>query len=291
MLNGNGADIWRLVLDSALRSADHLIHRLFRFIAVAVAVAVCMAPVMTPSRAAEPAQHGAAILVYHRFGPTAGPTTVSDSVLDEQLAWLVANARVAPLRSVINALQADMTSAECPSVAITADDGHRSVYTDLYPRIRRYQLPVTLFIYPSAISNAAYALTWEELREMAVSGLVDIQSHTYWHPNFKQEKARRSLADYHDFVTMQMSRSKQVIETRIGRPVDMLAWPFAIYDAELEAAATKAGYVTGFILGNRAALPGTDALALPRFWMSDSDRGARLAAMLATTCSPNASHP
>jgi Polysaccharide deacetylase len=49
---------------------------------------------------------------------------------------------------------------------------------------------VTLFVYPSAVSNAAYALTWEQLRELQATGLVDIQSHTYWHPNFREEKRR-----------------------------------------------------------------------------------------------------
>lgn len=235
-------------------------------------------------------QNGAAILVYHRFGPTAGSTMVSDAALDEQLAWLASHVRVAPLRSVVAALHAGNASSGRPCVAITADDGHRSVYTDLYPRIRRYGLPVTLFIYPSAISNASYALTWQELTEMVGSGLVDVQSHTYWHPNFHQEKARRTPADYRDFVAMQLTRSKQVLETRIGRPVDMLAWPYAIYDDELEAAASRAGYVAGFILGNRPALPDTDMLALPRIWVSDSDRAARLAATVAAACPADAGH-
>jgi peptidoglycan/xylan/chitin deacetylase (PgdA/CDA1 family) len=274
------------MFDSALRSAGGLIHRLLRL--VAVAVAICTALGAMPGRAAEQTQHGVAILVYHRFGPTAGPTTVSDAALDEQLAWIASHARVAALRPLIDDLHAGLSSAEHPCMAITADDGHRSVYTELYPRIRRYRLPVTLFIYPSAISNAPYALTWAELQEMAASGLVDVQSHTYWHPNFKQEKAHRSPADYRDFVAMQLVRSKQVIGAQIGRPVDMLAWPFAIHDDELEAAAAKAGYFAGFILGNQTALPATDMLALPRFWMSDSDRGARLAAMVATTCPPDA---
>jgi hypothetical protein len=38
-----------------------------------------------------------------------------------------------------------------------ADDGHRSVYTDLYPRFFSHRLAVTLFIYPSAISNVPYS--------------------------------------------------------------------------------------------------------------------------------------
>ena len=80
---------------------------------------------------------------------------------------------------------------------------------------------------------------------------------------------------------MQLSRSRQVLEAHIGRPVDMLAWPFAIHDEELESAAAKAGYRVGFLLDNRAARAGTNVLALPRFWISDSDRSVRLAAMLA----------
>lgn len=234
--------------------------------------------------AAEHVDGGGAILVYHRFGPTAGSTTVSDAALDEQVAWLAAHVRVAPLRSVLDALGKGATASDRPCVAITADDGHQSIYTDLYPRILRYRLPVTLFIYPSAIADAAYALTWPELTEMVASGLVDVQSHTYWHPNFNQEKARRTPADYKAFVDTQLVRSKMVLETRIGRPVDLLAWPFAIYDRELETAAVKAGYMAGFILGNRAVRAGTDRMALPRFWVSDGDRAARLAVRLASAC-------
>ena len=252
----------------------------------ALALAICAPLVAMPGRAVGQTPAGAAILVYHRFGPTAGSTTVSDAALDEQLGWLASHARVVPLRSVVEALRAGETSADRPCEAITADDGHSSIYTDLYPRILRYRLPITLFIYPSAISNASYALTWSQLMEMASSGLVDVQSHTYWHPNFQHEKAHRSPPAYREFVDMQLSRSRQVLEAHIGRPVDMLAWPFAIHDQELDAAAVQAGYSIGFVLGNRAARPDTDMLALPRFWVSDSDRPVRLAAMLASAACP-----
>jgi peptidoglycan/xylan/chitin deacetylase (PgdA/CDA1 family) len=236
------------------------------------------------AEAAGDAQHSAAILVYHRFGPAAASTTVSDRALDAQLAWLASHMNVGTLNSVISGLRNANAMPGRACVAITADDGHRSVYTNLFPRIRRYGFPVTLFIYPSAISNASYALTWQQLGEMAASGLVDVQSHTYWHPNFHHEKAHRLHEDYERFVAMQLARSKQVIEQRVGRPVDMLAWPYGIVDADLETAARKAGYVFAFTLGNRAALWDTDPLALPRLWISDSDRGARFAAKIKAAC-------
>ncbi|MFW1406334.1 polysaccharide deacetylase family protein, partial [Vibrio parahaemolyticus] len=92
-----------------------------------------------------------------------------------------------------------------------------------------------------AISNASYAITWEQLHEMQASGFVDVQSHTYWHPNFHIERKRRSPADYRAFVDDQLRRSRQVLEARLKTPVDLLAWPFGIVDSELEAAAQQAG--------------------------------------------------
>jgi len=251
---------------------------------VAIILALCLGFAASACDAAPAPRAGAAILVYHRFGPKAASTTVSDAALDIQLAWLARHVRVEPLRDVIAALRAGDIAAGRACVAITADDGHRSVYTDLFPRILRYRLPVTLFIYPSAISNASYALTWPELAEMQASGLVDVQSHTYWHPNFHQEKARRTPDDYRAFVTMQLVRSKQVLEARTGRTVNMLAWPFAIHDAELEAAASRAGYTTAFLLGNQPALPTDDMLALPRIWVSDADHDAQLARTIGSAC-------
>lgn len=249
---------------------------------VVLVLALCAA--LVAPTGAQPVRGSAAILVYHRFGPTAAFTTVSDVVLDEQLSWLASHVRVARLHDVLDALRAGEASVQRPCVAITVDDGHRSVYTDLYPRIVRLRLPVTLFIYPSAISNASYALTWAELSEMVRSGLIDVQSHTFWHPNFHHEKSRRSPPDYASFVAAQLSRSRDVIEAHLGHPVDLLAWPFSIHDDELEEAARHAGYVAGFTLGNQAALPGSDILALPRFWISDNERAGQLATVLSRAC-------
>jgi peptidoglycan/xylan/chitin deacetylase (PgdA/CDA1 family) len=101
-------------------------------------------------------------------------------------------------------------------VVITVDDGHRSVYEKMLPIVLREHFPVTLFVYPSAISNASYALTWDQLRNLRQTGLFDVQSHTYWHPNFKVERGRRSEADFRQFVRAQLDTSRQRIESEAG---------------------------------------------------------------------------
>lgn len=221
------------------------------------------------------------ILVYHRFDPrTPGATTVTLAAVQDQLAWLDAHGyRVVPLRAAVAGLGA-RGGAAAREAAITVDDGHRSVYEVLFPLIRARRIPVTLFIYPSAISNAAYALTWSQLAEMQASGLVDVESHTYWHPNFRTERTRLPPADYAAFVDRQLSKSKAVLEARTGGRVDLLAWPFGIVDPDLEAAAGRAGYAAAFAYQGGPARAGSDPLALPRIPVSDADRGARFGALI-----------
>lgn len=236
------------------------------------------------ARAASPsADGGIPVLVYHRFGPVvADGMTVTTAVFEQQLAWLRDHDyRIVPLRAAVDAIrgvgQRDLSRA----VTITVDDGHRTVYTELFPLIKRYRFPVTLFIYPSAISNASYAMTWEQIGEMARSGLVDVQSHTYWHPNFHREKARLKPAEYGAFVANQLLRSKKVLMERLHADITMLSWPFGIVDPELERMAREAGYVAAFTLERRPATPASDLLAMPRYLMTDHDRGARFAAIAA----------
>jgi peptidoglycan/xylan/chitin deacetylase (PgdA/CDA1 family) len=213
------------------------------------------------------------ILVYHRFGPTAADRmTTPTAVFEAQLHYLRDHGyTVIQLRQLVDYLlrQAPAPAPPRRAVVITADDGHRSVYTELFPLAVKYRLPVTLFIYPSAISNAAYALTWEQLREMRASGLFDIQSHTYWHPNFRQEQRRLSVVDYERLVTMQLTISRQTITRELGGEVDLLAWPFGIHDPWLMQKAREAGYLAAFTIEPRPATATDDLMAIPRFLLTD----------------------
>lgn len=122
---------------------------------------------------------GIPILVYHRFDSTAiVPTAVRTAVFESQLTWLEGHHyRVLRLHAAIDELRSQREAHET-AVALTVDDGHRAVYTEMFPVIVKYHVPVTLFIYPSAISNASYALTWEQIKKMQASGLVDVESQT-----------------------------------------------------------------------------------------------------------------
>lgn len=221
------------------------------------------------------------ILVYHRFAAQVNDSmTVRTSTFDVQLAWLRANGyTVIPLRRLVDWKLGKAAPPAAKSVVLVADDGHRSVYTELLPRIRQQRLPVTLFIYPSAISNATYAMTWAQLQEAQATGLVEIQSHSYWHPNFRTEAKRLSPEAWRAFVQDQLGRSRKVLQQRLGRSVDLLAWPFGLHDAALEALAAEAGYVAALGLEGRAVTAADQRFALPRILVVDTHRGPHFAAL------------
>jgi peptidoglycan/xylan/chitin deacetylase (PgdA/CDA1 family) len=217
------------------------------------------------------------VLCYHRFGPTvADSMTVTTAVFESHLKYLHENGfTVIPLQTLMDYQLGKAPAPPSRSVVITVDDGHRSVYEEMLPLVRRYNIPVTLFIYPSAISNshAPYAMSWEQLHTLVDTGLFTIQSHTYWHPNFKQEKRRLDPVAYDKFVVTQLQKSKAVLEKRFGSSITALAWPFGIYDDALLQQAQAAGYLTAFSIDGRQVHKGDPLLALPRYLMSNANQG------------------
>src|SRR3989338_2094039 len=111
-------------------------------------------------------QSGIPILVYHNFDPVKkGSMTISTEKFEKQLQWLKENNyTVIPLQEAVRYLQGKIASIPPKSVVITDDDGRQSVYNYMLPLVRKYNIPVTLFIYPIVISHARYALTWEQLK-------------------------------------------------------------------------------------------------------------------------------
>jgi peptidoglycan/xylan/chitin deacetylase (PgdA/CDA1 family) len=228
------------------------------------------------------------ILVYHRFGLAVRDSmTIRTSTLVAQLKYLQEHRYpIIPLRTLVAYLNGETSPPPPRSVVITVDDGHESVYADMLPVVRDYRIPVTLFIYPSAISNASYAMTWDQLRTLSDTGLFDIQSHTYWHPNFAIERRRLAPAAYRAFAAMQFCRSKSVLHDRLGVTPSVLAWPFGVYDEDLFSIARDCGYVAAVTLDRRLVTARDALMALPRFLVTDTALGARFAAMLPPEVSP-----
>ena len=223
---------------------------------------------------ANPSALNVPILLYHRFGPTvADGMTITTLVFESHLKYLRDNGyKVIPLRQLVDYYLKKGPKPLPKSVVIVVDDGHESVYKYMLPLVRQYCVPVTLFLYPSVISNASYAMTWDQLRELKKTGFFDFQSHTYWHPNFKKDEKKMSRPEYEKSVDMQLNKSKAKLEKELGVRIDMLAWPFGIYNDWLMAKAKEAGYVAAFSIEAHHAVEGEALLKLPRYLLVNADK-------------------
>lgn len=190
------------------------------------------------------------VLAYHLVG--AGTGTAVDLPLDDfqrQLDLLQSQRRVLPLTSVVERLAAG-EEVRGPTAVLTFDDAYRNFRTHAWPRLREAGLPATLFVpvgfvdgtSPPPLSGADLAaMSWEELREMATEGL-EVGSHSLTHPDL------RRLGDAR--LAEESSLSRQRLEDEVGRPVTCFAYPRALWDRRVEAAAA-AVYRSAFAAGGR----------------------------------------
>ena len=222
------------------------------------------------------------ILCYHNFNPTKpGSMNLTPKTIETQLTWLKENGfTVIPLQEAVEYLEGSRTSLPAKAVVITADDGWQSVYSYLYPIVKKFNVPVTLFIYPQTISTGKNAMTWAQLTQLQQTGLFDVQSHTYSHPNFKQEKKHITSAQFAKLIEHELITPKKILEEKMGHPIRYLAWPFGIYTPELEAAATRAGYEMAFTIDARTANRNYRAMAEPRFMIIQSQSMKTFAAIV-----------
>jgi len=223
------------------------------------------------------------VLTYHRFDPVQAnaSTVVTTPVFATQMDWLQTHhVRVLRLREVVDIVEHKTPAITETAVAITADDGWRSVYTQMFPIIRKLNLPVTLFINPPTIGHGGAYLTWAQIDEMRASGLVEIEAHTQTHPNFNDQRAYLTPAAYTAFMDREIAGSRTDLLSH-GDSGAFLAWPYGINNPALQDAASRAGFHAAFALGSRPVLADSPLFALPRYQVYNTDNAARFAAIIA----------
>jgi len=211
------------------------------------------------------------ILCYHNLNPTIpGSMSMTPEKFESQVKWLKDNGfSIIPLKEAVEFLQGKRFSLPKKAIVVTVDDGWQSVYTYMQSIVKKYNIPVTLFIYPQTISTGKNAMSWDELKELQKTGLFDVQSHTYGHPNFKHAKRRLSSAGYEKFVKKELIKSRQILEEKMNKKIQYLAWPFGIYNDYLERQAADAGYEMAFTIDARPANRSFKPMAQPRYMIID----------------------
>ena len=217
------------------------------------------------------------VLCYHAVSEQwPSPLAVTPAQLAEQLELLVRRGyRGATFERAVTAPPFART------LAVTFDDGYRSVFAHALPILERLGLPGTVFVATDFAGRAEpmrwpgiehwiggpheaelAALSWQQLGSLGDGGW-EIGSHTCSHPRLSQ------LDD--DALQAELVESRQACEARLGA-CRTLALPYGDGDARVIAAAREAGY---FAI---AGLPGsgmTSPVGWPRVGVYPPDRMSR----------------
>ncbi len=232
--------------------------------------------------AASPRPGDFAALSYHGIengsgaAPDAGGAArhaVEARKLEEQFTWMKANGWH-PV-SIDQILEARRGGHPLPpkAVLLTFDDGYADVYTTVYPLLRRHGYPAVVapvgswmdipdggeVDYDGRKVPRSSFLSWEQVREMQRSGLVEVASHTWdlhrgirSNPQGNTQPAAvtrewrgaagyETSAELRERVRRDLARSADAMERETGRRPRLVVWPYGRYTGELQDAARAAG--------------------------------------------------
>ena len=108
-------------------------------------------------------------------------------------------------------------------VCITFDDGYEDSYTVVYPIMKKYRFPWTLFLMhgrPARANDLA-----DSCKEMADSHTVTIANHTVSHPRLSQLKSRGEKEK-------EILNAENTLVEKLGVRSPWIAYPYGDYDKE-----------------------------------------------------------
>jgi peptidoglycan/xylan/chitin deacetylase (PgdA/CDA1 family) len=172
--------------------------------------------------------HSLPILTFHAVDDQPSVISFSPRLFEHGMACLhEAGYRTLSLLELVDYLRRGVAFPE-RSIALTFDDGYRSVYKEAFPVLRRYQMTASVFLTVGKTKTERLPsmegrpmLSWSEIREMQQAGIA-FGGHTMTHPDLTRLPEK--------LIATEILGGKAVIEDALGIPVASFAYPFGCYD-------------------------------------------------------------
>ena len=231
------------------------------------------------------------VLCYHDVAESVIETdgnAISADSLVQHFSWLRANGfSVISIDDLLAAQRGDRPLPD-RAVLLSFDDGYASFYTHVYPLLKAFDYPAVLALVGSWLdapedSTVIYGdkpvprrnfMTWEQLREVASSGLVEIASHSYGlhqgiiaNPQGNLEPALTSRGydpasgEYEDDdaqltrIRLDLVRNRDLLVNQLGVSPRVMVWPFGRYNLPALDFARELGMPVTLSSGHEEAWP------------------------------------
>ena len=222
----------------------------------------------------------AVVIMYHRIGESSYPSTnITIAQFEGHIEILKRGPyKVIPITELAAALREGREPPE-NAVVITIDDAYRSVFTEAWPRLKKANLPFTVFVGAASVGHGQN-MNWDEIRELRDSG-VYIGNHSDTHTHMANAGSDQNKAE--------LDRAKSRLLAEIGPRGPgvprIFAYPFGESSAAVRQTVIDSGFDIAFGQHSGAIGRTSDRYYLPRFSLNeqygDKARFARIIATLA----------
>ncbi len=210
------------------------------------------------------ANHGVILQYHHISSSTPASTSLSPEIFKQHLDALEEGGfTVMALPELISRVRANEPVKD-KTVAITFDDGYKSVYDIAYPMLKQRGWPFTVFVVPGAIEKKqSHVMSWQQLVELSEYGAI-IANHSYSHQHLLRKKEEETVKSWQQRVLYDIQKAGQIIKQHTGRKLKLFAWPYGEYSTPLSELLKNTGFIA--VAQNSGAInKDSDFLALPRF--------------------------
>jgi len=182
------------------------------------------------------------IFTYHSLDDGGSVISTSPAIFGQQMDFLRVNGYQTLSLSEVTHIVRQREQFPKKTCVITFDDGYQNVYSKAFPVLQQYGFRATIFLiaefcgrynnWPTHASPVGLQplLSWTEIKEMDRYG-IEFGSHTLTHPDLTRivpKEAEREIV-----------RSKEMIQSHLGKKVDVFAYPYGKYSSEVVALARQ----------------------------------------------------
>lgn len=185
------------------------------------------------------------VLMYHSINSKerkAGDYVITPEALRSDLTWLRQNGyHTVVVQDLIDYVETGTPLPEKP-VMITFDDGYYNNYLNAFPILRELQMKAVISIIVSETDRYSQLeenrenyshLTWDQIKEMMESGLVEFQSHSYsLHKNGRSGRkgigklSGESTEAYQQVIREDVEKGQQRFVEMTGYAPTAFTYPF-----------------------------------------------------------------
>ena len=206
------------------------------------------------------------------------PQTITVKRLVAHFNWLRDNGYTPVSYKQIEDARAGRGTLPPKPVLLTFDDGYLSFYTKIYPVLKAFNYPAVYALVTSwmdtpqngtidygkkKLPRSAF-ITWEHVREMQKSGLIEVASHTHdlhrsvngnpynsqfaaIFPEYKNGRYE-THTEYKQRLQSDLKQSVDIITARTGIRPNIIVWPYGQFNRSAQEAAHSVGLTSDFTL-------------------------------------------